>query len=98
MSGCTGAGLGARRSCGGFRTHSFAPARQPHSLNCLRGLPLISMVESTDLGNLNDPFRLVRLNCTRFWCVLIQRQMRAGFVIVAEVIFEEAVQVVIVDG
>ena len=55
------------------------------------------MVESTDLRNLDDPFLLVRLNCPTFWCVLIQGQVRAGFVIVAEIIFERSAQMIVVE-
>jgi hypothetical protein len=49
--------------------------------DCLCGASLISMVKSTDLWDLDDPVRLVRLNCPTFWCVLIQGQVGAGFVI-----------------
>ena len=55
------------------------------------------MVKATDLWNLNDPFRLIRLNCSTFWCVLIQGQVRAGFVIVAEIIFEQSTQMVFIE-
>src|SRR5215831_2945776 len=54
------------------------------------------MVQSTDLGNLRDPLRLVRLNCPRFWCVLFQGQVRAGLVIVAEIVFEQSAQVFVI--
>src|SRR5262245_35189872 len=65
--------------------------------DCLCGAPLISMVKSTDLWNLDDPVRLVRLNCPTFWCVLIQRQVRAGFVIIAEIVFEQSAQMVVIE-
>ena len=55
------------------------------------------MVKATDLWNLNDPFRLVRLNGSTSWCVLIQGQVRAGLVIVAEIIFEQSAQMVVVE-
>src|SRR5262245_42994803 len=55
------------------------------------------MVKSTDLRNLNDPLRLVRLNCSTFWCVLIQRQVRAGFVIITEIIVEQSTQMVVIE-
>jgi hypothetical protein len=55
------------------------------------------MVQSTDLWNPHDPFRLIRLNCSTFWCVLIQGQVRAGFVIVAEIIFEQSAQMVVIE-
>jgi hypothetical protein len=55
------------------------------------------MVKSTDLRNLNDPVRLVRLNCSTFWRVLIQRQVRAGFVIIAEIVFEQPTQMVVIE-
>ena len=65
--------------------------------DCLRGAPLISMVKATDLGNLDDPLRLVRLNCSTFWSVLIQRQVRAGFVIIAEIILQQSAQMVVIE-
>ena len=55
------------------------------------------MVKATDLWNLNDPFRLVRLNGSTSWCVLIQGQVRAGLVIVAEIIFEQSAQMVVIE-
>ena len=55
------------------------------------------MVKSTDLWNLNDPVRLIRLNYATFWCVLIQRQVRAGFVIIAEIILEQSTQMVVIE-
>ena len=97
MSGCTSAAFGVPRSAAGASSkHSF-PAVRPRTSACLCSSSLISMVQSTDLRNLNDLFRFVRLNCPKSWCVLIQRQMRAGFVIVAEVIFEYSAQVIIID-
>jgi len=65
--------------------------------DCLCGASLISMVQSTNLCNLDDPFRLVRLNCPTFWCVLIQGQVRAGLAIVAEIIFEQSPQMVVIE-
>jgi len=56
------------------------------------------MVKSTDLWNLNNPVQFVRLNCSIFWCVLIQRQVRAGFVIVAEIIFEQSAQMIVIEN
>jgi hypothetical protein len=48
------------------------PTGAAHSVNDgLRG-SFIAMVKSTDLWNLNDPFRSVRLHCTRLRSVLIQ--------------------------
>src|SRR5262245_25129248 len=55
------------------------------------------MVKSTDLWNLNDPVRLVRLNGSTFWRVLIQRQVRTGLVIIAEIIFEQSTQMVVIE-
>src|SRR5215831_9563679 len=63
----------------------------------LCSVSLVSMVKATDLWNLNDPFRLVRLNGSTSWCVLIQGQVRAGFVIVAEIIFEQSTQMVFIE-
>jgi hypothetical protein len=40
--------------------------------DCLCGASLISMVKSTDLWNLDDWLRFVRMNCPTFWCVLFQ--------------------------
>jgi hypothetical protein len=56
------------------------------------------MVKPTDLWNLNNPARLVRLNCATFWCLLIQGQVRPGFVIVAEIVFEQSAQMIVVDN
>ena len=55
------------------------------------------MVKPTDLWTLNNRARLVRLNCATFWCVLIQGQVRPGFVIVAEIVFERSAQMIVVD-
>ena len=55
------------------------------------------MVKAPDLWNLNDLFRLVRLNGATVWGVLIQRQVRARFVIVAEIIFEQSTQMVVIE-
>ena len=65
--------------------------------DCLCGASLISMMQSTDLWNLYDPLRLVRLDYPTFWCVLIQGQVRAGLVIVAEIIFEQSAQMVVIE-
>jgi hypothetical protein len=63
----------------------------------LCSVSLVSMVKATDLWNLNDPFRLVRLNGSASWCVLVQGQVRARFVIVAEIIFEQSTQMVFIE-
>src|SRR5262249_16883027 len=55
------------------------------------------MVKSTDLWNLNYPARLGRLNGTDFWSVLIQRQVRARFVIIAEIVFEQSAQMAVIQ-
>src|SRR5215831_15636062 len=55
------------------------------------------MAQSTDLWNLDDPLRPVRLNWSTFWCVLIQGQVGAGLVIVAEIIFEQSAQMVVIE-
>ena len=56
------------------------------------------MVESTDLWDRNDPIRLVRLNGSTFWCVFIQRQVRAGFVIIPEIFFEQSPQMGVIEN
>src|SRR5215472_15468711 len=56
------------------------------------------MMKTTDLWNLDDPLRLIRLNCPTFWCVLIQGQVRAGLVIVAEIVFEQSPQMVVIEN
>src|SRR4030095_3419538 len=65
--------------------------------DCLRGASFISMVKSTDLRNLNDPAQLVRLSGATFRCVLIQRQVRERFVIIAEITFEKSTQMVVIE-
>jgi len=55
------------------------------------------MVKSSDLRNLDDPAQLVRLNGSTLECVLIQRQVRAGFVIIAEIISQQAPQMVVIE-
>ena len=82
--------------------HSFTRAIETPEFpvdcpDCLRGAPLISMVKATDLWNLNDPVRLIRLNGSTFWSVLIQRQVRARFVIIAKIIFEQSTQMVVIE-
>ena len=56
------------------------------------------MMKATDLRNLTDPVRLVRLNCPTVWRVLVQGQVRAGFVIIAEIIFEQSAQMVVIEN
>jgi hypothetical protein len=64
---------------GGYLARASDP---PRGNIVLCGASLISMVQSTDLWNLDDPLRLVRLNCPTLWCVLIQGQVRAGLVMI----------------
>ena len=77
--------------------HAFNAVEALGFFPCLCGASFVSMVKSTDLWNPHDPFRLVRLNYPTFWCVLIQGQVRAGFVIIAEIIFEQSTHMIVIE-
>src|SRR5262249_37305332 len=55
------------------------------------------MVKPTDLWNLNNLARPVRLNYATFWCVLIQGQVRLALVIITKITFQNTTQVPLVD-
>jgi len=79
---------------------SDAPAR---ARRAVRGDKLsgraafVTMMETTHLGDRHDGPIAGRRDRTRNRRVLVQRQVRAGFVIVTEVVFEYSAQLVVID-
>ena len=53
----------------------------------------VAMVQATDFGDLNDPAAFRRLNRPPVWCILIEREVSSGPVIVRDVAGQDAAQV-----
>ncbi len=53
----------------------------------------VAMVQATDFGDLNDPAAFWRLNRPPVWCILIEREVSSGPVIVRDVAGQDAAQV-----
>jgi hypothetical protein len=51
------------------------------------------MVQATDFGDLNDPATFRRLNRPPVWCILIEREVSSGPMIVRDVAGQDAAQV-----
>ena len=53
----------------------------------------VAMVQAPDFGDLNDPAAFRRLNRPPVWCILIEREVSSGPVIVRDVAGQDAAQV-----
>ena len=62
-----------------------------------RGPTLIAMMQTADLGEGNNVARGGKLHATRPWAVLVEREMRAGVMMISKIARQYATQVTLAE-
>jgi hypothetical protein len=70
---------------------------EPAAVPISRGSTLIAMMQTADLGEGNNVASGGKLRATRPWAVLIEREMRAGVMMISKIARQYAAQVTLVE-
>ncbi len=63
----------------------YAAGPLPSAPQGLGGKPFVAMMQAADLWECDDPAGIRRMNRTRFWAVLLKRQVSSGSMVVVKI-------------